>query len=194
MTYVTTNPIPAGTQADHDRFWSKVEKLSARSCWVWTFTVSNGYGAFTLRCDDGENRQLMAHRIAYTWLVGPIPDGLVIDHLCRNTLCVNPEHLEPVTPATNTLRGLSPWAQRARQTHCKRGHEYTPENTIEKPNGTRWCRECRRAHDRALDAHKWVIKTCPHCATEFRAGVGGTRRIMAVYCSDVCKERFRWAS
>ena len=89
-----------------------------------------------------------AHRVVYEILVGPIPVGLELDHLCRNRACVNPDHLEPVTTRTNLLRGYSPWACRARQTHCKRGHEFTPENTYGTGDGRRYCRTCRRAHHR----------------------------------------------
>lgn len=94
------------------------------------------------------DRLLMVHRIAYELAVGPIPVGLVIDHLCRNHSCINPEHLEPVTNVENVMRGESAWARNARKTHCKRGHEFTDENTIRR-NGTRSCRQCRSMKGRA---------------------------------------------
>jgi hypothetical protein len=85
------------------------------------------------------------HRVAYEALVGPIPQGLCIDHLCRNRACVNPDHLEPVTNRVNILRGETIMAANAAKTHCVRGHEYTPENTlINAKTGTRRCAACNR--------------------------------------------------
>ena len=84
----------------------------------------------------------MAHRVAYELTNGPIPDGLELDHLCRVRHCVNPSHIEAVTHRENTLRGTGPIPHRARQSHCKHGHEFTPENTYRLPNGCRHCRTC----------------------------------------------------
>lgn len=138
-----TDVPPAPTS--EDRFWSKVDKDGPNGCWVWTAArCRDGYGVFSPR----HSGQLKAHRFAYELLIGPIPDGLVIDHLCRNTACVNPAHLEPVTPKTNVLRGVSAAAQAKRRTHCIRGHEYTPENTSIYNGGNgrvgRRCLTCRR--------------------------------------------------
>lgn len=123
-----------------DRFWEKVERSD--TCWLWTAALSpSGYGAF----QTGE-RVVRAHRFAYELVVGPIPDGLQIDHLCRVRRCVNPEHLEPVTQAENLRRGTAATAVAAywaAQTHCKRGHEFTPENTY-RGTGRRVCRACCR--------------------------------------------------
>lgn len=83
------------------RFLAKMSVDEASGCWVWTAArTSKGYGQFRIG-----PRPVRAHRYAYTLLVGPIPDGLQLDHLCRNRLCVNPGHLEPVTNWENTLRG-----------------------------------------------------------------------------------------
>jgi hypothetical protein len=91
-----------------------------------------------------DGRDWLAHRYAYLTLVGPIPDGLVLDHLCRTRACWNPAHLEAVPQRTNVLRGVGIAAVRARQTACRSGHEFTPENTAYKRNGTRYCKTCNR--------------------------------------------------
>lgn len=131
------------------RFWAKVQK--ADDCWNWTGAGSQvglGYGRFSI----GGGRDALPHRYAYELLVGPIPHGLVLDHLCRNPRCVNPAHLEPVTHQENILRGIGPSAVNAQKTHCKRGHEFTPENTYWHKRGARDCRECRRAASRRARA------------------------------------------
>jgi hypothetical protein len=87
--------------------------------------------------------------VAYELAIGPIPEGLTIDHLCRNRGCVNPAHLEAVTNRTNLLRGDGIAALNARKTHCKRGHEFTPENTYVWREGTRACRACHTAQEQA---------------------------------------------
>lgn len=121
---------------DEARFWSKVDQFDG--CWGWTGTV-NAFGYATLRI--GDRGAALAHRYAYELLVGPIPDGLVIDHLCRVRSCVNPAHLEPVTPQENQRRGLLG----VLKTHCRNGHEYTLENTYTRQDGRTECRTCMRA-------------------------------------------------
>lgn len=114
-------------------------------CWPWTAAKTNGYGVV-----QHEGRVQRAHRVIRTILVGPIPAGLESDHLCRNRACVNPEHTEPVTQAENNRRSESASAKHARQTHCKRGHEFTRENTYLRTRGhkrERFCRECCRKRD-----------------------------------------------
>lgn len=104
-----------------------------------------GYGRFYAV----GKRWVLAHRWAYERWVGPIPDGLVIDHLCRNTACVEPSHLEPVTTWENVvMRGIGPSALNARKTHCLHGHEFTAENTYRHHNGGRQCRTCRKERQR----------------------------------------------
>lgn len=121
------------------------ERIAAKidfsgDCWEWNACKDvAGYGRVY---SEGNGR--LAHRVTYTLLVGPIPEGLVIDHLCRNPACVNPEHLEPVTDAVNLDRGMGRVIRRA-ATHCKHGHERTPENVYEHPDGSRCCRICRQA-------------------------------------------------
>ncbi|KKL10344.1 hypothetical protein LCGC14_2556770 [marine sediment metagenome] len=126
-----------------ERFWAKVDKHGPNGCWQWTSTFNNkGYGRFWT-----SERVLMAHRFAYENIVGLIPDGLEIDHLCRNPACVRPNHLEPVTRRENQLRGVSISGLNARKTHCPQGHPYDDANTyIQKANRRRKCRICHRAY------------------------------------------------
>lgn len=124
-----------------DRFEAKID---FGECWNWIAATTHGYGVFRY-----EGRLRHAHIVSWELLVGPIPEGLHIDHLCRNRACVNPDHLEPVTPRENTLRGAGFAAIRARQTHCLRGHEYNEKNTYHHPQrGTRDCRACARERRR----------------------------------------------
>jgi hypothetical protein len=118
-------------------------------CWIWTAALNDGYGVFW----TGE-RNTYAHRFAYEQLVGEIPTGLQIDHLCRNRSCVNPEHMEPVTGRVNILRGYTFAAQQASRTHCPEGHAFTEENTYRRGNH-RECLKCRRR--RAREAY-WRTK------------------------------------
>ena len=123
-----------------DRFWAKVSVDDTTGCWLWQGARNkrSGYGSVA---DPVKGSSGYAHRFAYRELVGPIPEGLVIDHLCRVRHCVNPDHMEPVTSGENVLRGISPAAMQKRQTHCIHGHEFTPENTYEW-RGHRACRTC----------------------------------------------------
>lgn len=123
---------------DEARFFAKVDKGGPGGCWLWTGTINrSGYGTIRI----GDHGAFLAHRWSYEHHVGAIPDGLVIDHLCRTRCCVNPEHMEPVTPRENQRRGLLG----ALKTHCRNGHEYTPENTYTRQDGRTECRTCMRA-------------------------------------------------
>lgn len=116
-----------------ERFWAKVDKTDA--CWLWTAAKDpRGYGYFKVG-----GKLLRAHRVAYEFLVGPIPCGLTIDHLCCVKSCVRPDHLEPVTGAENQRRAA------VLRTHCKHGHEFTPENTHLR-HGARICVQCQRVY------------------------------------------------
>lgn len=135
-------PFPASFT---ERFWSKVAKGDAHDCWLWT-AATDGSGRYGAIYRDG--RLQRAHRVAYELLRGPIPDELVVDHLCRVTLCVNPSHLDLVDQRTNIMRGSCPTAVNAAKTHCKRGHEFTPENTRNMKSGGRACLTCEVEYHR----------------------------------------------
>ena len=125
-----------------ERFWAKVEKTDM--CWRWTAARDrDGYGVF-----KESGHMIFAHRKAYALLRGEIPSGLTIDHLCRNTGCVNPSHMEPVTARENTLRGNALGAVNSRKTICGRGHPLHGDNLRVKPNGQRECKICRRSWNR----------------------------------------------
>ena len=137
------------------RFESYIER-STDGCWRFTTTqmTKGGYAWFQAR-----GQRFLAHRYSYEKFVGPIPEGLQLDHLCRVRNCVNPEHLEPVTCRENLLRGNTLNAMNARKTHCVNGHEFTPENTKYRPDGRRRCAACSKARNRAYylrdpEAHK----------------------------------------
>ena len=125
-----------------ERFWPKVNKVGPLPdyaphlgpCWLWMAGKIRGYGNF--RTQGGTQ----AHRFAYSLEFGTIPDGLELDHLCRNRACVRPSHLEAVTGLVNIRRGYA-----ARYTgFCRHGHPYTPENSGYRPSGKRYCRLCQR--------------------------------------------------
>lgn len=127
-----------------ERFHEKYE-VDARGCWIWTASrTAEGYGKLA----DGEGRWKRAHRIAYELFVGPVSEGLEIDHLCGQPSCVNPEHLEAVTHRVNLLRGGSFAAKNDAATHCPHGHPYDAENTYRGAKGERICLACKRQRGR----------------------------------------------
>jgi hypothetical protein len=108
------------------------------NCWIWTGNKNqDGYGMVRL---DGKTRS--THRVSYELFVSEIPVKLVIDHLCRNRDCVNPEHMELVTNHENILRGVGIAASNSQKTHCHRGHEFTNDNTFISGIGSRNCKMC----------------------------------------------------
>lgn len=133
-------------------FWDRVSPCPMTGCWLWIgASQSTGYG-----CSYFQKKAVKAHRHSYSVLVGDIPPGLHIDHLCRVTCCVNPAHLEAVTPRVNQLRGTGFSAQNAQKTECKRGHEFNAANAMLRthngfsgPIEQRECRECKRERARA---------------------------------------------
>ena len=124
-------------------FWAKVNKKgpfwNGTPCWLWTGALTyQGYGRFYI----GTDSEVRAHRYAYEQLIGLIPDGLVLDHLCRMEACVNPDHLEAVTDQVNILRGVGTAANAARKTHCPQGHPYSGTNLRSRYVKGRLRREC----------------------------------------------------
>jgi hypothetical protein len=117
------------------------DRIRDESCWLWTGSIKpNGYVQVS-----HQGRRVYLHRLTYEHLIGPIPTGLQLDHLCRNRGCCNPAHLEPVTARVNTLRSIGVTTDPAPDT-CYRGHAYTAENTYTRASGKRICRECKRLH------------------------------------------------
>lgn len=136
-----------------DRFWHYTDKTD--DCWLWVGLrdTTKGYPVFYY-----QGKLVRAHRWSYEQFVGPVPDGLEIDHTCRVRHCVNPDHLEPVTHAEN-MRRASPYiAAKRRKTHCPRGHELVGRNLAirQRTNGTtyRACAECDRIRSREYQRRK----------------------------------------
>lgn len=153
-----------------DHFWSKVDKSG--DCWIWTGGKdSEGYGRFRPHGHAGPRVQ--AHRVAYTMLIGPIPDGLVLDHVwergCRSHACVNPAHLEPVTVEVNSTRAVLARAtvalangtrrQRRVQMLCKHGHPLPPPVDEGKMYPRRRCIPCRDAYRKAQTERERIERT-----------------------------------
>lgn len=148
--------MPRGAQPRPivERLWEKVDKdgpvpadrPELGPCWVWTAgSKVNGYG----RIWDGRMR--MAHVVAWELAGGAIPGGQELDHLCRNPLCVNPAHLEPVTRRVNILRGeAAAHHPNRRKTQCRRGHAFDATNTYVAASGYRRCRACAAEDQREL--------------------------------------------
>jgi hypothetical protein len=141
MSVQATDPVT--------RFWQKVDLNGPTSrpalgqCWQWLGAQCDGYGRHTA----APGVVVYTHRYAYELLVGPVPAGLQLDHICRHRACVNPAHLEPVTQRVNMLRGEGPAAVNARKTHCPKGHPLSGDNVYAhtvRATGTpgRRCRTC----------------------------------------------------
>jgi hypothetical protein len=129
-----------------ERFVGKIARDDGTGCWLWTAGISPaGYAQFRY---DGKKQN--AHRFSYEAFVGPILDGVHIDHLCRVRHCVNPAHLEAVTCHENVMRGEGVAAINARKTHCPRGHALTPGNLVKflERAGQRTCLKCNRDYHR----------------------------------------------
>ena len=140
------------------RFFEKVRFTDC--CWEWSaFVNPDRYGVFGIGSrTDGTRRTIGAHRWSYQFFTGPIPQGLEVDHLCRNRKCVHPDHLRLLTPEMNKRLGdfRGNGARQKAKTHCPYGHAYTPENTAVGHRGDRKCRACDRERARERRAAKRV--------------------------------------
>lgn len=124
------------------RFWEKVDKTDG--CWLWLGAPnSEGYGHIA---QGGKTHA--AHRLSWTLTGHTLTPGMTLDHLCRNRICVRPDHLEEVTNVANILRGSGSPAQNARKTHCPYGHPLSGENLYVRVTGRRQCKACRRQQQR----------------------------------------------
>jgi len=139
-----------------DRVLSKIVSsdvpFKGSPCWVFTGSRSPvGYGQIGVGSrSDGTATKAAAHRVTYEAFVGPIPEGLELDHLCSVRSCCNPDHLEPVTHAENVRRGRGRLINGAK-THCKRGHPFDERNTERRKDGGRECLACRVIRNRGLN-------------------------------------------
>lgn len=149
-----------------EALWPRIMAEPNTGCWLWIGTTDKlGYGRLWW-----EGRPSLAHRVVYNAAKAPIPNGLSLDHLCRNPTCVNPDHLEPVTHKVNVLRGEGFGAKNKRKMHCDNGHPFTEVNTIERTDGSGWraCRTCRNAanaayHQRKIAAQGIKSNADPRC-------------------------------
>lgn len=149
--------------------------VTESGCWEYPCRRRDGYGVLGEGPRGGKT--LRAHRVTYERMVGPIPDGMQIDHLCRNRGCCNPQHLEVVTPAENTRRG---YAFRETKTHCIHGHEFTPDNTVTNQRGARVCVTCQReavrqSERRAYEVIKRAARLLGITHRQYRAEYGRSR-------------------
>lgn len=137
--------------AQIERFWSCVQRSDG--CWLWTSALDrDGYGRFRAKI-AGRPLQTGAHRVAFVLLRGPIPDGLQLDHTCREKRCVRPDHLEPVTIAENRRRSDVATGRLSARSACANGHAFS-EQTVYQDGGARRCRVCRLEAQRRYAARR----------------------------------------
>lgn len=146
----TGDPKGSTRKSPEERFWEKASMSVSDGCWEWLGCKDgDGYGMFRF---EGSMRR--AHRWGYELLVSKVPEGLVLDHLCRNPSCVNPDHLEPVTNQENLDRGEGRRVKNGSANSCVNGHEYTADNTYTNPKGRKVCRTCSANSRRKYEKRK----------------------------------------
>ena len=146
------------------RVQGKIVQTPESGCWLWIGAVNHkDYG-----CLHVNGRTMVAHRFIYTSLIGPIPNGLQLDHLCRVRSCVNPHHLEPVTCRENVMRGQGVAVIHSQKTHCFRGHLLSGDNLVLIRGQYRNCKVCLRRSQ--LESYRRIAerqrKPCPRCGTK----------------------------
>lgn len=149
-----TRNIPAFN--NHERFFKHIQ--ATENCWIWKSFVNDGYGKFNIKDIDGTWKQYFAHRVSWSIFNGDIPDKMILDHICRNRSCVNPDHLRVVNEKINVTENSKSFiAENILKIHCPSGHEYSISNTrISSKNG-RYCLTCKREKKRLYDLRK---KSC----------------------------------
>lgn len=173
------------TPVELSRFEAKSHVEPNTGCILWTGSTSQGYGTFRV-----SGRHTKAHRAAYEHAHGPIPPGLCIDHLCRTPACVNPDHLEPVTPKENVRRGLAGILCQ-RVSHCCQGHPYSVANTGVRVDGQRWCRACAKARKPRSSPWRPIHSQPPTECTRGHVGEYYTRPNGKHMCRGCNRDRMR---
>lgn len=152
------NPQPL-----EEKFWAKVDKRGPDECWPWLAPLDRGYGKMSTKV-DGRWRTVKAHRVSYEIHFGEVPDGAVLDHVCHDPRtcdggencphrsCVNPTHVQPVGNGVNNSAERMSVYRPSSETHCKRNHEFTPENTGTQSNSFRYCKKCKSNRERSYRA------------------------------------------
>ena len=183
MAYGSGRPAPLG-----ERIQRHITKDG--DCWLWTGTKRpNGYG----HINAGRGRYIPAHRASYEAFVGPIPEGLHIDHLCGKPLCVNPAHLEAVTARENVMRGRAPMIAVHLSRKCSRGHDASESYIRKGTTRVVYCRACRK-EDRAIERAARLESSKPRICRQCRGSIAPTSRSDALYCSAKCRSDFRHGS
>lgn len=165
----TADQLAAWGEQSRIKFWSRVTKTPG--CWQWGGSVTGyGYGQY---CHRISGLTMRAHKLAWELEHGPVPDGLVLDHLCRNRLCVRPDHLEPVPNRVNVLRGVGTSAVNARKEQCVRGHQLDRRDA----DGRRRCESCEQIkYDARLERDK-QRRAVIVCGYPTQSGTSCTRKI-----------------
>lgn len=143
-TTVTTEKSRAEIERTLSRHGRHIE-FHRCGCWEWTGpTTDKGYA----RISQSKTSWVLGHRLFFEIFRGKVPDGLDLDHLCRNRNCINPSHLEPVSRRENVMRGRSPFILAHHSGSCVRGHQMTPDNTYISPKGQKHCKACRQMREK----------------------------------------------